>query len=320
MSRTPYSIIAPTLLFTALALAACGDPAEDPNYQPPLGSPVTVGDAQVVAMDSGAPPAATSSDSGTTIAPVKPADAGALDSGSVIVTPGDAQAALDAGPLADSGPGEGGVAAEAGPPRMDLGKGNGKDVIAIGDSWMLLFTSGIQESLVKASGGQPYRKYGVPGTRLLDGAIPGQYTSAKREDPNIKTVVMTGGGNDIIQNASIEQDCTTGGAMCTAQLEKIGKALSDLWAQMSKDGVQDVIHVMYSSAAGKPMANRDANNKMLTDSCAAVAPPLRCHLLNTDMIITKSDLRSDGIHPTDPGYDKIGKAVFDLMVKEGMRR
>jgi lysophospholipase L1-like esterase len=38
------------------------------------------------------------------------------------------------------------------------------------------------------------------------------------------------------------------------------------------------------------------------------------------MIITKNDMRDDGIHPTDAGYDKIGKAVFDLMVKEGMRR
>jgi lysophospholipase L1-like esterase len=108
--------------------------------------------------------------------------------------------------------------------------------------------------------------------------------------------------------------------LCKAQLDKIGKALTDLWAQMSKDGVQDVVHVMYSSSAGDAIKDREANNKALADACAAVPAPMRCHLLNTDMLITKMDLRSDGIHPTDEGYDAIGKAVFDLMMKEGMRR
>jgi hypothetical protein len=233
----------------------------------------------------------------------------------------DAQLPLvDAGPLADTGAGEAGVTADAGPPRMDLGKGTGKDVITIGDSWMLLLFTGIQESLVKSSGNQPYRKYAFPGTRMLNGDIPNQYMTAKREDPVIKTVVMTGGGNDIIQDAALKADCTSGGAMCKAQLDKIGKSLSDLWAQMSKDGVQDVVHVNYSSSAGDPIKDREANTKVLVDSCAAVPPPLRCHVVNTDALISKMDLRSDNIHPTDEGYDRIGKAVFDLMVKEGMRR
>jgi GDSL-like Lipase/Acylhydrolase family len=305
----------------ALVFGACGEPTENPNYQTPI-APVTAGDAQV-AIDAGTAPPAVGNDSGA-IAPLKPADAAVLDAaapGLDAQIQGDSQVPPgDAGWLADGALGEGGLTADAGPPRADLGKGTGKDVITIGDSWMLLLFTGIQESLVKASGNQPYRKYGVPGTRMLSGEIPGQYADAKRADPVIKTVVMTGGGNDIIQNAAIEQECTTGGPMCTMQLEKIGKSLSDLWAQMSKDGVQDVIHVMYSSSAGNPIKDREANNKMLADSCAAVPPPLRCHLLNTDMIIMKSDMRSDNIHPNDAGYDKIGKAVFDLMVKEGMRR
>ena len=210
-------------------------------------------------------------------------------------------------------------AATAGEPRADLGKGDGKDVITIGDSWMLLLGTGIQESLTKVSG-QPYRKYARPGTKLLDNVIPGQYATAKRADPDIKTVVMTAGGNDVIQNATLKADCMTGGAMCEAQVEKIRTALSDLWKQMSTDGVQDVIHVMYSASAGSGVKNRDAHNAKMAEVCAAVPAPLHCHLLDTDMLIGPSDMRSDGIHPTDPGYDKIGKAVFELMEKEGMRR
>jgi hypothetical protein len=216
-------------------------------------------------------------------------------------------------------PDGGADAASAEEPRADLGKGDGKDVITIGDSWMLLTTTGIQESLTRVSG-QPYRKYARPGTRLLDGVIPGQYTSAKKADPDIKTVVMTGGGNDIIQNSALKTDCMQGGTMCDAQVEKIRMALSDLWKQMSADGVQDVVHVMYSASAGSGVKNGQTHNMKMAEVCAAVPAPLHCHLLNTDALIGPSDMRSDGIHPTDPGFDKIGKAVFDLMQEKGMRR
>jgi hypothetical protein len=300
-----------------LALAACGE-VDDPNYRMPAG-PALAGDAQV-AVDAGAAPPATGGGGMVTPPamgnPQVPVDAGVPTNPQTML---DAQVpVVDAGAFADASIGDASV--EGGlPPRMDLGKGNGKDVITIGDSWMLLFFTGIQESLVKASGNQPYRKYAVPGTRLLDGVIPGQYDSAKRADPNIKTVVMTGGGNDIIQNTALEMDCAAGGPMCQAQLDKIGTALSDLWAKMSKDGVQDVIHVMYSASAGSGVKNRAENNKKLAESCAAVPGPMRCHLLNTDELIKKEDL-ADEVHPNSAGYDRIGQAVFDLMVKEGMRR
>jgi hypothetical protein len=310
------------LLALAFALGACGEEG-DPNYQNPF-FPATTGDAQVVVMSnpppaaeagvSAPPPAAMDARVPMVMQPVVP---GAQDAGPPVVI-GDAGFAPEGG-LGDAAVGDAAVADGGRPPRMDLGKGNGSDVITIGDSWMLLFFTGIQESLTAVSG-QPYRKYGVPGTRMLSGEIPGQYTSAKRANPDIKTVVMTGGGNDIIQNAAIERECQTGGPMCTMQLDAIGKSLSELWGQMSKDGVQDVIHVMYSSAAGNPIKDRELNNQKLAESCAAVPPPLRCHLLNTDMIILEADMSSDGIHPSSAGYDKLGKAVFDLMVKEGMRR
>ncbi len=309
-----------SLFALAFVLGACA-PEDDPNYQnPPF--PATTGDAQVV-IGSAPPPTGTVQDAGAS-APA------AMDARVPIVTTPmfDAQVpGMGLPPVlgGEAGALEGGVvlgdaAVDGGrPPRMDLGKGDGKDVITIGDSWMLFLVTGIQESLSRVAM-QPYRKYGAPGTRMLNGQIPDQYASAKRADPDIKTVVMTGGGNDIIQTTAIKEDCTTGGSLCKEQLDKIGKSLSDLWAQMSKDGVQDVVHVMYSSSAGDPIKDREANNKALADACAAVPPPLRCHLLNTDMIITRMNLGGDNIHPTAAGYDAIGRAVFDLMMKEGMRR
>jgi lysophospholipase L1-like esterase len=201
------------------------------------------------------------------------------------------------------------------PMREDLGEGDGTDVITIGDSWMSLGTVGIQQSLVKISG-QPYRTYGVGGTRLLNGQIPGQYDSAKRANPEIKTVIMTGGGNDILQTG-MSSDCASGGDGCRQQLVTIGEALTELWGQMGADGVQDVVHILYSSDAGSGVADSIRDAGEFERRCAEA--PLHCHLLPTDELVM-GDLRSDGIHPSDAAYDRIAMGVYELMKQQGMRR
>src|SRR5207342_408824 len=86
-------------------------------------------------------------------------------------------------------------------PPEDRGRGDGKDVITIGDSWMSYeATQGIQQSLTKVSG-HSYRSYGVGGAQLLNGEIPRQYAVARRANPEIKTVIMTGGGNDLLRTS-----------------------------------------------------------------------------------------------------------------------
>jgi hypothetical protein len=196
------------------------------------------------------------------------------------------------------------------PSHEDLGKGDGTDVIAIGDSWMLLSVSGIQLSLVRLSG-QKYRTYGVPGTQLLNGQIPGQYTSAKQANPDIKTVVMTGGGNDLLLTGQ------TTGTGATDQINKVSDGLVKLWNEMGADGVKDIVYIEYS---------RGGTNEMNVNTGTAKIQPLcegltstRCHWVDSDLYIMKM-LMGDGIHPTADGCDKIAKAVIDLMEKEGMRR
>jgi hypothetical protein len=229
--------------------------------------------------------AADDADAGT-----EPADAGAM-------------------PMADSG--------MQPPARTDLGKGDGSDVIAIGDSWMNLGSTGIQQSLVRASG-QRYRTYGRGGTRLLNEVIPNQYDTAKRADPDIKTVVMTGGGNDIIQVPGLRDDCDAMGAMCAMVVGQILDRLTMLWDEMAADGVQDVVYVQYSNPEGNNVDFAQANGDGLKKRCESVKAPLRCHRLET-LDIVMGDI-PDGIHPSGAAYDRIGKAVFDLMVQQGMRR
>jgi hypothetical protein len=206
-----------------------------------------------------------------------------------------------------------GAAAEM--PREDLGKGDGSDVIAIGDSWMNLSTTGIQQSLVRLSM-QDYRTYGVPGTRLLDEVIPRQYASAKRENPDIKTVVMTGGGNDILLTGA-GSDRSTAGPMTRAQIDMVADRLVMLWDEMGTDGVKDVVYIEYSRGGGSEAAVNYATEKIKPLCDAAEAT--RCHWIDSDDFLMMM-LSGDGIHPTGAGCDKIATGIIALMEAEGIRR
>ena len=212
------------------------------------------------------------------------------------------------------------------PATSDRGMGDGSDVITIGDSWMSLGTEGIQFSVEKASG-RTYRKYGVGGTRLLDGVIPAQYEKAKSENADIKTVIMTGGGNDILQDLSVHFQCIDSAFdnndVCKNRIDEVAARLVTLWAEMAEDGVQDVVIVGYTRKAGLlgPLA-KTANYSAtkIPPLCAMVPKPLRCHVFDPDELVPTLALRIDGIHPDSASYDLIGKALWEQMQEWGVRR
>ena len=191
------------------------------------------------------------------------------------------------------------------PAHKDLGVGDGRDVITLGDSWMTMGgSSGIHGGLVSASGNRPYRGYGRGGAALLDGTIPRQYRSAKSADADIKTVVMTAGGIDML-----------GGRTTAAGFNEIAAGLTTLWSEMAKDGVEDVIYFGYtrSTRNDQPV---NLYNTIMSRACAEA--PLRCYFIDGDVLIDRKT--ADGIHPTAEGSRALGAAAYQLMVAEGMRR
>jgi hypothetical protein len=312
-------ILATTSLVFSVLVAGCGSsPSSSPVDQSTSSGTGAAHSGTGGSSGSGGESGSSSSSSGAT-----PPGSGAPSSGSSVDHPmGGSGSPVDSGTLLDANtimvPSDANTADSMWPPRADLGKGDGSDVINIGDSWMLLSTTGIELSLVRLSM-QPYREYAVPGTMLLNGQIPGQYTQAKAANANIKTVIMTGGGNDVILTG-MSADCAAGGANCQMTLNKIGAELATLWQQMSADGVQDVIHIEYSAAAGAGLKDPAANERALQTVCSNVPLPMHCHLLNTDAFVTKADLMADGIHPSAAACDRIAMAVMNMMVAGGMRR
>lgn len=211
--------------------------------------------------------------------------------------------------------------------RVDAGQGNGQDVITIGDSWMSFdASSGVQFSLEKVSG-RDYRNYAVSGTKLLDGVIPNQYVSARSAAPDIKTVVMTGGSNDILQDSLLNclDSDFDGSTTCKARIDQVAAGLGQLWTQMASDGVRDIVMVSYSNKQ-TPLGLGGATkmtayfNTKVGAACAAVQAPSRCLFFDTDRSVPNLVLRSDGLHPDAASFDAIGSAVWQLMQAQGIRR
>ncbi len=227
---------------------------------------------------------------------------------------------------------DGGGASESGtmpPPHQDLGKGDGTDVVMLGDSWMsnTLQIEGTGGGIVPALqqvAMQPYPNYAVQGTMMLmddsfGPAIPSQWPEAKAANPNIKTVVMTGGGNDIIQNATLQADCQSGGDMCKMTLLQISSALNTLWTQMSTDGVQDIVYIAYSDNVGTVAPSLRGTAGTPTPSICT-SGKIRCWRYDTTPDVAAADLASDGIHPLAEANQRIATNVYALMTMEGMRR
>jgi lysophospholipase L1-like esterase len=192
----------------------------------------------------------------------------------------------------------------------DLGEGDGNDVITIGDSWMNFLVTGIEQSLERVSG-RNYRNFALLGTLVLNEQIPNQYYSARMQDADIKTVVLTGGGNDILNSP-----CT--GDACEPLVDQVSERLNMLMqTEMGMDGVEDVILIGYTYPAdmGKH-ASLDYSIMLSGQSCTKNTMP-RCHFIDS----TQLDITlQDGIHPDPAGYDLIGTTVWQLMQAEGIRR
>jgi lysophospholipase L1-like esterase len=195
--------------------------------------------------------------------------------------------------------------------RPDQGKGDGRDVVTIGDSWMDYVGGGggIQAGLDRA--GTNYRHYALSGTTLLSGQIPSQYTQAKAVSADIKTVIMTGGGNDVMFSGG----CNTA-ELCEMSVMRIQEGLNTLWTEMADDGVKDVIYIAYSADAGTaPTGTRPKEVKPVP---ICLTGRILCHNLQTTDLVMMQLV--DGIHPTAAANSRIADALIKMMEERKMRR
>lgn len=213
------------------------------------------------------------------------------------------------------------------PPADDLGRGSGQDVVLLGDSWMsntLQFEGtggGLVPWLINAAT-QGYRSYALQGVALLvdnflGPAIPAQWMEAVLTDPNIATVIMTGGGNDVLMNTTVAQSCESNGSACTQTLRQVTRTLDRLWTTMADAGVKDIIYVRYSAEAGVLASLVGDNRVPMPPICASGR--IRCHSFETSELL-QGHLAADGLHPLQSGNQLVARALLDFMTAQGIRR
>jgi hypothetical protein len=196
-------------------------------------------------------------------------------------------------------------------------------VVMIGDSYIQIpgTLQGDIQTLARMSGAigatDTYRNYAVSGTSLGNGQIPSQFTTAKTANPDIKVVIMDGGGNDVLllNPACLSANPAANNASCVMTVANATMAAKTLAMTMADAGVEDLVYFFYPSV---PAATGDilAYSQPLVESfCSTLVKP-KCHFISTKEAFDGKQAQyigPDGIHPTTTGAQVIAGLIWDKM-------
>lgn len=195
------------------------------------------------------------------------------------------------------------------------------DVITLGDS--IFDLSGDLQRFLEAEAGQTFRDYTLSGAELEGGIIANsvyrQYSDAKATDSNINTIVMDGGGNDILIPAMIldPYGCRTHwwrwniSRSCRNLINDQYVNLVNLLNQMDADGVQDIVYLgYYELPRGNANLTKAVNygDDRLGAACANTTAS--CQFVDPRGTIPANYVLSDNIHPTTEGSRVLADLIW----------
>jgi hypothetical protein len=218
----------------------------------------------------------------------------------------------------------------------------GSEVVMIGDSYFALsetasipngeITAHLQ-GLAGASGallqGDGYRYYYESGANMSTSyvspitPIPTQFANAVAANPDIKYVIMDGGGNDILleNNQCITASASTPiSAACKTSIQTAISAATTLFQSMKTAGVEKIIYFFYPHlpTTESPSVNIILDYAFPLIQAACQASPVPCYLVDTRPAFAgnPSYIKPDNIHPTTAGSDVIAGLVWSEMLQE----
>ncbi len=156
--------------------------------------------------------------------------------------------------------------------------------------------------------GQHLDNYAVIGSSMHDGwvkSVPEIYQDMHNDRAaNMpQTVVLNGGGNDVI---SVRNDCWAYNDKCRKQIDSAMDIASGLMDKMAADGVQHVVYLGWYYVANMT-APVDYGSERLKTVCAAA--PLDCHVADVRNVTIVTGF--DGIHPNDAGYKQLAWRIWE---------
>jgi hypothetical protein len=208
-------------------------------------------------------------------------------------------------------------------------------VVWIGDSIFAL--SGEEAVALEELSGQTYRTYYVSGAQMEGGmvrTIPAQYDQAVNADRNISTVIMNGGGNDVLIGANGSCDATFPNGQlsqaCYNIINKVEAVNTALWQDMINDGVKNIVNqgYYYSSDRDLWVVSDVFQNRTKQEfaNMAAKNPGVKMVFVEPkdNPYFDKSKVSSytiyDGIHPTDAASAELASMLWDAMVANGIEQ
>lgn len=200
-------------------------------------------------------------------------------------------------------------------------------VITLGDSIFDL-SDELQENL-EGYAGQTFRKYTLSGAQLYNSGIGvapvvEQYAQAKADDSDIRTIVMDGGGNDILIPVVAQFDpyrCKTRWYQFGQLSSKCREFIDDLYVDgvnllndMDNDGVENIIYLGYYYTKNALLSLKslkqavDYGNDTLARACENSTAD--CTFVDPRSSIVNSDIIIDGIHPASSGSRKLADLIW----------
>jgi hypothetical protein len=227
-----------------------------------------------------------------------------------------------------------GVVSETGKPKC---KGKTSEVVIIGDSYINWASHTLPADRAKEAG-ETWRLYAVGGASILAGGIakliPAQFEDAVTADKDILTVVMDGGGNDVlICDPGTYPGCDKCKEMGASKLPVCLKIVQDTLATFTKlqdryvsVGVKDVVYFFYpdvpaNTPIGGPYPNEIADfaMPMWKATCEGAEQrtggKLRCHFVDMVPVFKGHDdyFAAGDIHPNPMGSAAMAKAIWGKM-------
>jgi len=195
------------------------------------------------------------------------------------------------------------------------------EVITVGDS--IFDKTGELQVFLEQEAGETFRRYTQGGSYLVSGGsstpIVLQYADAKADNAGIETVVMNGGGNDIMVPALLldPNKCKTKWwrpsltSKCKAFIDDLYVDTVNLLNTMDADGVNNIIYLGYYHPKGSMtglIQAVDYGDLRLEQACSASTA--NCVFVDSRSSIISSDIISDGLHPNTSGSQKLANLIW----------
>lgn len=216
--------------------------------------------------------------------------------------------------------------------------------VFFGDSYVTYFGAppGLQPSLAAINSFVTgFRNYAVAGTAManggLAGLIPPQWDVAVAANPNIKFVIMDGGGNDILIcntvkfpgcSTTCNRAGSTNNAGCKDIVAQATAAAEAMMLKAANAGVKDIIYFFYPHLPGANAGYNEISDyaepiakKSCEDSYAKTGGKMNCYFVSTVAAFAAAGGDGnaanfvDGIHPTPAGQTIIAREI-DKVMKE----